>query len=80
MGDLFLVSEAQMRRIEGFFRCSTGSRGWMTGAMNYERCLRVSFAPDGLFQARRVAQALPETSRMDRSLPIVAETGQISNR
>ena len=33
MADLFLLSEAQMRRIEGFFRCPTGSRGRMTGEL-----------------------------------------------
>ena len=32
MSDLFLLSEAQMRRIEGFRR-RTASRGWMTGGL-----------------------------------------------
>ena len=31
MADLFLLSEAQMRRIERFFRCRTASRGGGTG-------------------------------------------------
>jgi hypothetical protein len=30
MADLFLLSEAQMRRIEDIFRCRTGSRGRTT--------------------------------------------------
>ena len=31
MADLFLLSKAQMRRIERYFRCHTGSRGLTTG-------------------------------------------------
>ena len=30
MSDLFLLSEAHMRRIEGLFRGCTASRGWTT--------------------------------------------------
>ena len=34
MAHLFLLSQSQMRRIEGFFRCRTGSPGWMTGGLS----------------------------------------------
>ena len=40
MADLFLLSEAQMRRIERYFPLfAWGSRGWTTGGSSARLCL-----------------------------------------
>ena len=38
MADLFLLSGAQMRRIEPSFPLSHGSLGWMTGGLSARSC------------------------------------------
>jgi len=37
MGDLFLLSQAQMRRIKLYFPLSHGVPGWMTGGNQRDR-------------------------------------------